>query len=91
VKGAILARGGNIRGPKGRGIIRRQRAKIAVHARNANIIFCKIINHLNPPYSFEKINDMIRSQKSRVMLLVANVMQQIKYVAIKINCCSFRP
>jgi hypothetical protein len=25
-----------------------------------------------------KINNMIRSQKSRVMLLVANVMQQIK-------------
>jgi hypothetical protein len=40
VKEAILAR---------RGIIKRQRAKIAVHALNANIIFCKIINHLNPP------------------------------------------
>jgi hypothetical protein len=31
------------RGPKGRGIITRQRAKIAVQARNTNIIFCKII------------------------------------------------
>jgi hypothetical protein len=38
VKEAFLARG-----PKGRGTIRHQRAKIAVHARNADIIFCKII------------------------------------------------
>jgi hypothetical protein len=50
VKEAILVRGGIISPrPEGPRDYKRQSAKIAVHARNANIICCKIINQLNRP------------------------------------------
>jgi hypothetical protein len=56
VKEALLGPRWNYktRGPKGRGIIRRQRAKIAIHARNAIVIFvlsvqndCFLLGHEN--------------------------------------------